>query len=163
MSNTTGNLTIDADFLSVRKIAEWLPSQLQMLVGLDLAAEVVASIELCIHELAINIVEHAYGATSGRIEIGVGVDHQPSGRHIRFDIIDSGVGFEFDVSTDTAPEVPSIRGYGLLIVKQLSTDIRYRREANSNHWTLLFAVPVHPTTGEAETTPQQFENSKATS
>jgi anti-sigma regulatory factor (Ser/Thr protein kinase) len=155
MSNNVCDLCIDADFLSVREIADWLPNQLQALLGTQVTAELAGSIELCIHELAINIVEHAYGAAGGRIEFRVSLDLQHDASRVRFDVTDSGSGFEFDGGNETAPEVPSIRGYGLLIVKQLSSDIQYRRSGDSNHWTIHFDVP--------SSSPHHFQHSKASS
>ncbi len=132
------SLTIPADFLSVRQLGEWIPQQLTLLFGASTSAQHAAAVELCVHELAINIVEHAYANYAGSISFTAQAASNKDA--VRFEVTDDGLDFDFDPSADTEPGAPSVRGYGLMIVKTLASSIAYQRKNGQNQWTLTFEV-----------------------
>jgi serine/threonine-protein kinase RsbW len=130
------SLTMNADALSLRKLGPWVTD---LLAGAgEGAAALQGRVELAVHEVCMNVVDHAYA-----------LDHDPSPADIevagwldddavRIRVTDRGSGFERDAVSRPQPGVPQIRGYGLLIVEKLADDVQYLRADGRNTWTLRF-------------------------
>jgi len=130
-SSTPGDLVIDGTTAMVRKIGPWLHDVLVVLPD-DEAGAVAARLELAVHEVAVNVIDHA---------------ELPPAAEIRFsaEITDSVVeirvtdpGRPFDPATVRVPiaGVPQERGYGLMLATKLVSDLGYRRLDSGNCWTL---------------------------
>jgi anti-sigma regulatory factor (Ser/Thr protein kinase) len=129
-------LTIKADTLSVRQVTDWL-MRLLAPAGPESAA-LQDRVELAIHEVCVNIVDHSYGP-----------DHIPHADDITIEgamdqaavwiwMWDRGSSFDFGAVRRPVPGIPQVRGYGLVIVEQLASELHYVRENNTNIWSLRF-------------------------
>ena len=141
------SLAISADLLSVRAIGPWLAALFEPLPALE-AAALVARLELAVHELCVNIVEHADLGADRLIRLGGTVD--PA--RVRIEIIDSGRDFDPDEIAGPDPATPQVRGYGLMIVRKMVDQLQHRRERSRNIWTLTVnrVNPDHHSIGGAE-------------
>ena len=74
-------LRIDANLLAIREFGPWLRHIVDGL-GPDADPALASTLELSIHELLVNIVEHAYRCAGGVIEIDAHLEHDS----IRFEI-----------------------------------------------------------------------------
>ena len=92
--------------------------------------------ELCLDEVVANIAMHG-GSTVG--DIAVEIDHDAVAIIAR---VEDG-GAKFDPTADTQPlpqslDEAKIGGLGLVLVRRLSTDMRYERIGARNRLTLRF-------------------------
>lgn len=117
-------LTLAADHIELRRLGPWLAA-----VTDDIDANQLGRIELCIHELASNVIDHS-GATELQIEVDT-----TAGR-LRAEIRDAGDPLAM-TSGDLDPH-PRVRGYGMMIAEHLATAIDYERRAELNVWTASF-------------------------
>jgi anti-sigma regulatory factor (Ser/Thr protein kinase) len=96
----------------------------------------VAGIELGVHELLTNIVEHGQPAASTTVDLQCRVDDV--GAH--FVITDHGSEVEPDDIPRPDPDKPQVRGYGLMIIEQLTDIFDVERHDDTNTWTLRFPI-----------------------
>lgn len=129
----TLHLELTADYEAARRIGPWLASALEELDAPHAAR--VGEIELALHELAINIVDHAYDDTCANATYTISLTTEDDQLHALF--CDQGRAFVDD--RPPQGDEPSIRGYGLLIVEQLATSLTYERVGADNRWTLVFS------------------------
>lgn len=132
----TTSLTLNADYEAMRAIGPWLAEQVPA-VGADHLTDRVGEFELAVHELAVNIVDHAYddvSRPSATLDISLHCDHPDLVVTFR----DSGRPYD-DADKPVIGDEPTVRGYGLFIVEQLAKSIDYQRRNDQNHWTLVFA------------------------
>ena len=129
-------LTITADTLAVRQITGWLVALLAP-AGTE-APALLARVELSVHEVCMNILDHSYGpdhiARGDDITIEGAIDPAT----IWIWLWDRGSAFDFGNIRRPVPGVPQVRGYGLVIVEQLASELRYVREHSTNIWSLRF-------------------------
>jgi serine/threonine-protein kinase RsbW len=129
-------LVIPADAMSVRELSGWLAGLLAE-TGPE-ATVLQTRVELAVHEVCMNIVDHAYGAEhvpgTDDLTIDGAVDHDA----IRIEVRDRGAGFDIDAVPKPEPGVPHIRGYGLVIVEKLVDALGYVRRDDTNIWSLRF-------------------------
>ncbi len=136
------HLTIEANSLAVRALGDWIADVIRTVslpigAGIEEATPGLATtIELALHEVCINIVEHAYGPTHGSISLTAAHD----GSNLCFVTNDDGK--EFDQTTLVEPDSanPTVRGYGLMITKQLASSVSYARVESRNIWSLTFPL-----------------------
>ncbi len=126
-------LELTADYEAARRIGPWLASALEELDAPQ--AERIGEIELALHELAINIVDHAYDDTFTDATYSISLTTEADQLYALF--CDQGHAFVDD--RPPQGDEPSIGGYGLLIVEQLATSITYERVGADNRWTLVFS------------------------
>lgn len=103
--------------------ASWAPDDPDMADRLELAS----------HEVATNIVRHAYRAMdAGRIEVEITTARD----HIAVTLRDQGR--PFDASSAGHPDLdePRIGGYGLYLAERLVDDVGYQRIDERNEWRL---------------------------
>jgi anti-sigma regulatory factor (Ser/Thr protein kinase) len=84
-----------------------------------------------------NIVEHAYAAGPGEVEVALRVDLATDRLVLR--MIDHGAGFDFSASGAVeAPPVEALAdgGMGLFIIRQSMSEVQYERRADQNHLTM---------------------------
>jgi anti-sigma regulatory factor (Ser/Thr protein kinase) len=103
----------------VAETAPWLSSDARYRVRLGL------------HELIVNIREHAYGTEPGPIE----VRWQATTDELRIVVTDRGSAFT-GPTRRRLPEEPSLGGYGLPILAAVFDGVRYRRANGRNTWRL---------------------------
>ncbi len=128
MSST--NLELVASYEEIRAIGPWLLEVLEPL-GPTSAGANAGPIELAVHELATNSIDHA-GCTTISIdaELGDGV----------LDVVLADNGQAFAGRAEPAPTEPQVRGYGLMIIEQLADSIEYERADSSNSWKVRFVL-----------------------
>jgi sigma-B regulation protein RsbU (phosphoserine phosphatase) len=101
----------------------------------DAAAEkTLSQIVLAVHELCINIVEHAYAGTEGEIRI----EAVRSSDRIQFTIHDTGSQAYTSPTFVEPPDPESLpeSGWGIYIVHQVMDRVEYRRLSSGNEWYL---------------------------
>lgn len=130
---TSSSLEVAADFESIRAIGPWLRSSVEQLHDGIVDDTIVGSIELAIHEVATNCIDHARAKT---LQFAASIcDHE-----LLVEIIDDGAS-RFDGETSVpVPAEPQVRGYGLLIVEQLAQSVVYERSSAKNRWSLRFSL-----------------------
>ncbi len=138
MKHNAQRLDMDcAELLTLREIGPWLNTVLSGLLSEVTARSEASKIELAVHEICVNIVEHAYHHTPGPISLEIG----ESECFINVTITDNGEGFDPAEISEPDPANPSIRGYGLMITRQLTSSLRYGQSSAGNRWDLSFPVP----------------------
>lgn len=126
-------IELAANYEAAREIGPWLVDALGQLEASQ--ADRAGELELALHELAINIVDHAYDdANRPTSTYTIGLSMADGALTARF--CDSGQPF-IDERPATNGE-PTVGGYGLMIVEQLATSIDYERAGQENRWTLVF-------------------------
>lgn len=93
------------------------------------------NIELAVHEVCTNIIEHAYGGLPGRIQIVFTMRQDP--RQMVIEMVDNGRSFEYASIPVPNPEEPQIRGYGLFLIQELMDKVDYHSNATGNSWRLV--------------------------
>lgn len=124
-------LSIDANPLAVRDIGPWLASLLATLPTAETAA-LLSRLELAVHEICMNVVDHAGLPPGASLDLVGTVD----GRRVRIEIHDDGSAFDESGVPEPVPGIPQVRGYGLMIVRQLVDAVDYSREDGHNTWVL---------------------------
>ena len=133
---TSALLTLNADYEAMRAIGPWLQDQVTA-VGAAHLADRVSEFELAVHELAVNIVDHAFDdATRPSATFAITM-HCNDDQALVVNFVDHGVAYD-EADRPEIGDEPTIRGYGLFIVEQLATSIEYVRQDDANHWTLVF-------------------------
>lgn len=116
------DLTLVPDHRELRRLRPWLQSWLDPALDHQLGR-----VELCIHEMATNVVDHAEPTSlviTGRLTVD----------EVEVELRDDGRPY---VDSTRAPH-PRIGGYGLMIAEQLASAIVYARHDNENRWTIRF-------------------------
>ncbi len=124
-------LSIDANPLAVRDIGPWLRELLTATTPAE-AEVLVARLELAVHEVCMNVVDHAGLPAGSSLELVGSVDDD----RVRVEIHDDGSPFDPSGVPEPVPGVPQVRGYGLMIVRQLVDTVDYRRTDGHNTWVL---------------------------
>jgi anti-sigma regulatory factor (Ser/Thr protein kinase) len=93
-------------------------------------------IRLGLHELLVNIRQHAYQGCGGPIDILFTACSDA----FRVEVTDQGDRFEGTVARPL-PVSPAESGYGLAIVYAAFNEVRYERIAGSNSWALEVRRP----------------------
>lgn len=133
-------LKLDTSYAAMREIGDWLDQVVASTPGRRFADK-RGEIELAVHELAVNIVDHAFTIETrpnGSLELSAEI----VGDTLLVRSFDSGN--PVIVLPDAPdPDSPQVRGYGLMIVEQLATSVHYQRSLRSNRWTVAFEA-AHP-------------------
>ena len=135
MNGCPARLTMSADALSVRKLGPWLSESLAPTGGE--AKELQGKMELAVHEVCMNIVDHAYSGQPAEDRSDLHVECWVHPEAVLVRVSDGGSPFQAPAHRPT-PGVPQIRGYGLPIVEKLADDVRYERGNGINIWSLRF-------------------------
>lgn len=134
-------LAANATYQDVRKIDEALVDLLVGAGGID--ETTIHSIELAVHEVATNIVDHAYPAyQAGVIEASFSLSGKPKGtqRQLIVELSDTGTPFDAATVALVNLEVPQESGYGLFLAQALMDEVHYERRAGRNIWRLTKRV-----------------------
>lgn len=103
--------------------------------GIRDAEQLSYSVQLAVHEICANIVDHAYDGADGRIAMTVQLDRCDG--QITIELRDTGRFFDPADDVEQDLDIPRESGYGLLIARQLLDDVRYEREESRNRWLLV--------------------------
>lgn len=121
-------LQIEATHGELRRIGPWLTG---LLGPLDVDETVGVKIELAVHELALNSVDHSEATT---VTLIGAIDD----RALVIELRDRGC--SFDPAAVSRPTEPQVRGYGLMIIEQIATSVDYHRIGDENRWTVQFCL-----------------------
>ncbi|WP_420123608.1 ATP-binding protein [Nakamurella sp.] len=135
----TAALAIEPTARSTRAIGPWLRDAL---AGLDPAAAdaLMSRMELAVHEVCMNVVDHADLPAGGRIELSLALGP----RDLTVWVRDGGPGFDLAAVPDPAGHELQERGYGLKIVRALVDDLTYRHTAAGNELALRIDLEGSP-------------------
>ncbi len=134
--DSSGPFVIDADLEQLRGLGPWIKETLVHL-GADTAdLDLIGSMELAVHELAVNTIVHGYAGEAGWIGITV---RRRSDKNWEFRMQDAGPAF--DLNTVDDPTEPQVHGYGVMIARQLTTELTRCRAAGINETRFVFAAP----------------------
>jgi serine/threonine-protein kinase RsbW len=159
MVDTVNNsLEIAADLFAVRELGPWLRDLVSSVVSEHGSDEIVGPIELALHELCINIVEHSYRGTAGSIQLS----GERVGDQLVFTVRDLGYAFDGDLGNVRETQEHTIRGYGLAILQQLAASLAYERDGDSNCWRVAFALPASNDTNTKGSTKSSTKSSIST-
>ena len=126
-------LDLPADLEALRDIGPWLQSYLQTVVEDDARASVQGRSELAVHELAVNMVEHAHAAS-------VSLEAWCENEQLIFLLTDDGQPFQGGPDSVAEPEELQVRGYGLSIIETLADEVRYERTPGHNRWWIRLPI-----------------------
>lgn len=98
------------------------------------------NIQLAVHEVSMNIIEHAYAdLPGGRIALTLTIEPcaDRSARRLIVELADTGP-HSFDPAAIVAPNLdePQVGGYGLFLARQLLDEVYYEARANEHYWRL---------------------------
>ena len=124
-------LVLDANHEALRQLRPWLNGS----VG-DVDADLVGMVELALHELAANIVDHAE-TSAPRLVIHL----ERADRTLRIELRDTGRPVRLPAENELEPH-PRVGGYGMVIVRQLASRVHYERSGSENVWSIDFDVRV---------------------
>lgn len=84
-----------------------------------------------------NIIEHAYAATPGDVEVALTVEHD----RLVLRLVDQGEGFNFDHAgaSEQPPELDTLSegGMGLFIIRRAMSEVFYERRQDRNLLTMV--------------------------
>lgn len=132
-AQTNDRLLVDADLLAIREIGAFLHRVVPAAAGHD-AVDLIGGMELALQELAVNIVEHAYGEDGGSISLDWSVEATMGTIVVR----DQGPAFDWTAANRADLEVPQVNGYGLIIIDTITESFTHERVGDDNVWTLVF-------------------------
>jgi serine/threonine-protein kinase RsbW len=96
---------------------------------------VAYNVELAVHEIGANIVDHAYeGTADGRIDVTLTLGE--AGSSLIVDLRDTGRAFDPNAVPEPALGEAQIHGYGLFLVRELMDTVEYTPAPAGNHWRL---------------------------
>lgn len=131
----TVRLTLPANMQYLNIVSECIQAMLQH-TEVSCSEDTVYAIQLAVHELCTNIIEHAYsGQTGEKFEIAFGLTTNPSCFITKFQ--DSGKKFEQD--SVASPQLGELqeRGLGVFLIYEIMDDVIYRNANQTNYWTLV--------------------------
>lgn len=125
-------IELAATYLALRDIGPWLDELLAPLTPVR-AEELKGPLELAVHELAANSVAHAHAEDCRLVLTGWLEPHR-----IVVGLRDGGEEFSPDPEAVADPDHPRVGGYGLMIIDALASSVDYRRDGETNTWTVTF-------------------------
>lgn len=134
MASNVVRISIPATYSDVRLVDQATVELLASVGGT--AAETHQAVELAVHEVCTNIVEHAYGEDSqGRIDVTITVVESPA-RSLVVELQDNGKPFDATQAATVNLDEPQEGGYGLYLAHMLLDDVQYERSGGRNIWRL---------------------------
>jgi serine/threonine-protein kinase RsbW len=94
------------------------------------------NIQLAVHEICTNIIEHAYQSDSSQ-RIHLKMFLHPAARGITIQLTETS-GSKFEPHSVAAPDIEGlqVRGYGMFLVEQLMDSVDYQHQPDCNRWLL---------------------------
>jgi anti-sigma regulatory factor (Ser/Thr protein kinase) len=122
------------------KIMAWIRGQIQKT---DLNKTEGRKMEIAIEEAVVNVIHYAYGSPPGLLEISSKIDEKKN--HLIFQLRDQGVAFN-PVEKKKEPDMESsaaerdVGGLGIYFMCEMTDEIHYERQGESNVLTLVKAI-----------------------
>lgn len=132
------HLEISADFKYLESVSGWVETVLAQVEGVGEDPQAVFALKLAVHEICVNIIEHAYHGKQGLIRISFQITHPPP--KIVVQLCDQGDAADAANFVEPNLEEPQVKGYGLYLVKNLVDNVEYTRNGGTNQWTLMKAL-----------------------
>ena len=136
-------LVIAATPLALRELGSWLDELLSE-IPQDEAMGLRSRLELAVHEVCMNVIDHAGLAENATVRI----EGHRGPHSVEVTVADNGHPFDASGADAGLPEEPSEGGYGIAIARRLVDELRYERIADTNRLTLV----VHRTLTQKEKT-----------
>lgn len=137
-TNSTDIIRLDlpATFRYLNVAGAAIQSILERVEGVAEPEATIYNIQLAVHEVCTNIVEHAYANNAdARFTITFTLTDDP--RRLIVELHDTGHPFDpADVPSPDLDEV-QVRGYGLFLIYSLMDDIAYETKPAGNFWRLV--------------------------
>ncbi|GLZ36703.1 ATP-binding protein [Actinokineospora sp. NBRC 105648] len=130
-SVTTATLRLAPDVLSTREIGPWLRTAMRH-VDAETADALLSRMELAVHEVCMNVVDHAHLPADSVIELSLVL----SSTDLTVWVRDRGAEFDLAAIPDPAEGVLQERGYGIKIARALVSELSYRRTRSGNELAL---------------------------
>ncbi len=111
-----------------------------ILEGLDAleALETLSyTIQLGIHEICTNIIQHAYVQEQEEQRITITMVIKTGPRRLLVTLFDTGIAFDLTTVQDPNLDEGQIHGYGLFLAKRVLDEVTYSRQPDGNHWQLV--------------------------
>jgi serine/threonine-protein kinase RsbW len=134
MSHAPVELSLPAEHRYLKILGACIGELLAREEGMVEPGITINNIQLAAQEISANIVEHAYGAASGRIDITMQVLQRP--HRLVIQLLDMGVAF--DPGTVAAPSLDAAHegGYRISLARSLLDDLSYSTLPGGNIWRL---------------------------
>ncbi|MCB0190207.1 MAG: ATP-binding protein [Caldilineaceae bacterium] len=128
-------IELPARYRYLNVIGATVRAVLERVESTNLAKDQIYQIQLAIHEVCNNVIEHAYGDEEGQLQVQLTI---PSATQpFVVELFDSGVPFDPATLAPQALTEPRVAGYGLFLAHQLLDEVTYQRTAETNHWRLV--------------------------
>lgn len=137
---------VKLDLAALREIAPWIRGELAERLDPAQVEVILPGIELAVQEIAVNIVEHGFvdnGTDLQGRQFRVELDHHDG--VVQLTLIDNGPAYDPDQIAEPDPDQPQVGGYGLMIVRQLTSEFGVERDGDLNKTRLCFEIPLQTT------------------
>jgi serine/threonine-protein kinase RsbW len=134
--NTTIELDLPASFKYLNLLGLCIQALLEHIDDLPEPEISGYNLQLAVHEVCTNIVDHAYaGRDGGRIALAFTVAADP--RRLIVELRDTGRAFDLAEVPDPDLDNAQVRGYGLFLVHSLMDEVSYQALPGGNCWRLI--------------------------
>ncbi|MCA9914581.1 MAG: ATP-binding protein [Anaerolineae bacterium] len=135
-------ITIPADLRYLNVVGSAVHAYLERTDGVEdeHIEDIVYNIQLAVHEVCTNIIEHAYQFDARKpVQLSFYVSRSEN----RLEVVLRDQGRKFDPSAVAAPELGTAqeRGLGLFLVYELMDSVDYFHDGIWNRWTLVKKLP----------------------
>lgn len=129
------HLDLPATLRHLSIISACLSELLEQVSEITATNEISYNVQLAVHEVCTNIVDHAYRGQVGRLKISMILDYAAS--RLIVELVDYGISFNPNsVLPPTLGELQE-RGFGLFIVKEIMDEVHYQTTPDENRWRLV--------------------------
>lgn len=130
------HLDVEPTAADVRRVGPWLAELLETLPAAE-AATLQGRFELALHEVCMNVVDHGRLPEGARLSLEARIGEDDVTVLVR----DRGVEVDLDAVPEPVPGQPQVRGYGVMIARQLLDVLELTREERAegagNLWRLV--------------------------
>ena len=135
-STNTIELDLPANHKYLNVLGDCIAGMLARADGLDDYQTVSYDVQLGVHEVCTNIVDHAYrDQAEGRIKVAMTLTEDSS--QFIVDVRDSGHSFDPELVPLPEFETEQVRGYGLFLIYNLLDSVNYCPSPGQNAWQLI--------------------------
>lgn len=129
-------LDLPATYKYLHMLGPCLQSFLERVEDIPDREVVTYNVQLAVHEVCTNIVDHAYmGEPEGRINLSFALAQEPL--RLVVELRDQGRVFNPDSVPPPDLEEAQVHGYGLFLVQSLMDDVVYVPQRGGNRWQLV--------------------------